>query len=73
VPAVAGAAPEPGAVPYPSVASPAAKQNQLLTVLKDEMFAVESEKIHGTIDAEEYAKVKSALEIVLARALSRKG
>jgi 5-hydroxyisourate hydrolase-like protein (transthyretin family) len=73
LPGAAGAAPEPGAVPYPSVASPSAKQNQLLTVLKDEMFAVESEKIHGTIDAEEYAKVKSALEIVLARALSRKG
>ncbi len=72
VPAVAGAAPEPGAVPYPSIPSPAAKQSQLLTVLKDELFNVESEKIHGTINADDYAKVKGALEVVLARALSRK-
>lgn len=71
--AEAGVAAVPGAVPYPSVASPAAKHNQLLTVLKEEMFAVESEKIHGTIGAEEYARVKAALETVLTRALSRKG
>jgi len=33
---------------------------------------VESEKIHGTISAEEYAKVKDALETVLKRALNKK-
>jgi len=64
--------PEGGAVPYPNYASPASKQNQLLSVLKDEMFTVESEKIHGTISAEEYAKVKDALETVLKRALNKK-
>ena len=36
------------------------------------MFALESEKINGTIEPEEYARVKAALEIVLKRALNRK-
>lgn len=51
--------------------SPAAhgKNASLLNALKEELFAVESEKISGTISAEEYAQVKSALEIVLKRAL----
>ena len=63
--------PEGGTVPYPNYASLASKQNQLLTVLKEEMFTVESEKIHGTISAEEYAKLKDALETVLKRALNK--
>jgi hypothetical protein len=74
--AVAGAqtAVDTGAVAaaYPAFASPAAKNSQLLNVLKEEMFALESEKIHGTIAADEYAKVKDALETVLKRALNRK-
>ena len=64
--------PEGGTVPYPNYTSPASKQNQLLMVLKEEMFTVESEKINGTISAEEYAKVKDALETVLKRALNKK-
>jgi len=40
-------------------------------VLKEELFALESEKISGTITAEEYARVKAALEIVLKRALKK--
>jgi hypothetical protein len=35
------------------------------------MFALESEKIHGTISAEEYAQTKAALETVLKRALNK--
>jgi len=67
----------PGTAPYAgaaasSFASPAVKQSQLLNALKEEMFALESEKIHNTIDPEEYARVKAALEIVLKRALNRK-
>jgi hypothetical protein len=64
-----------------SVASPAyagtpltsssAKSTSLLNALKEELFAIESEKINGTITPEEYASVKSALEIVLKRALKR--
>jgi hypothetical protein len=67
-----GAAGEGGAVPYPSFGTPAAKNSQLLNALKEEMFALESEKIHGTVAADEYAKVKDALETVLKRALNRK-
>jgi hypothetical protein len=55
------------------VASPATKSASLLNALKEELFAVESEKITGTISAEEYAQVKAALETVLKRALKRQG
>ncbi len=53
-------------------ASPAAKNSALLNVLKEELFDVESEKIHGAISPEEYAQVKAALETVLKRALNKK-
>lgn len=72
---VAGAVPvlDKGAVAaaYPAFASPAAKNSQLLNVLKEELFALESEKINGSIGADDYAKVKDALETVLKRALKR--
>ena len=51
--------------------SPAAKKAALLNALKEEMFALESEKISGTLTPEEYAEVKAALETVLKRALKR--
>lgn len=44
----------------------------LLAVLKDELFALESEKLGGSISDEEYGAMKSALETVLRRALQRK-
>ena len=49
----------------------AAKNAALLNVLKEELFALESEKISGTITPEEYAQVKAALETVLKRALKK--
>ncbi|HEV2485919.1 MAG TPA: carboxypeptidase-like regulatory domain-containing protein [Terracidiphilus sp.] len=58
-----------GATTYQHVGTPAGKNAALLNALKEELFAVESEKISGTITPEEYAQVKSALEIVLKRAL----
>jgi len=60
-------------VAYQPVASAANKNAALLNVLKDELFAIESEKIAGTLSADEYVKVKSALETVLTRALKRNG
>jgi hypothetical protein len=60
------------AAAFPAFASPAAKNSQLLNVLKEEMFALESEKINGSIAPDEYAQVKAALETVLKRALNRK-
>jgi hypothetical protein len=58
--------------PIPRFASPAAKNSQLLNVLKEELFRPGEREDHGAIDAEEYARVKAALETVLKRALSRK-
>jgi hypothetical protein len=57
------------ATAYQPVGTAASKNAALLNALKEELFAVESEKLSGTITPEEYAQVKAALEIVLKRAL----
>jgi Carboxypeptidase regulatory-like domain len=46
-----------------------AKNRALLNALKEELFAIESERISGTITPEEYATLKAALDTVLKRAL----
>jgi hypothetical protein len=51
--------------------SPAARSTALLNALKEELFALESEKIAGTLPPEEYAEQKAALETVLKRALKK--
>jgi hypothetical protein len=65
-------APEAGIATHPVLAAPATTHAALLNALKEEMFALESEKIAGTLSPEEYAQTKAALEIVLKRALNRK-
>lgn len=70
-PVAAPAAPVSTGAAYHPPASPAGKNSALLNALKEELFNLESEKIHGTVSAEEYAKVKAALEIVLKRALQK--
>jgi hypothetical protein len=54
----------------PSVA-PGSKNSALLNALKEELFALESEKLTGTLSPAEYAETKAALETVLKRALKR--
>lgn len=54
-----------------AVAAPAERNAALLNALKEELFALESEKIAGTLTAAEYAELKAALEVVLKRALKR--
>jgi hypothetical protein len=65
----------PHAAAVPSYATHAAtsagKNGALLAVLKDELFALESEKLSGTLGVVEYAEQKAALEVVLKRALKR--
>jgi hypothetical protein len=61
-----------GGTVQPFAPSPTDKSAALLNALKDELFAVESEKIAGTLAPAEYAEVKAALETVLRRALKRK-
>jgi hypothetical protein len=54
-----------------SLALPAARKAAVLNALKEELFALESDKIAGKIPSAEYAAVKAALETVLKRALKR--
>ena len=59
--------------PAASYASTPVNRNvALLSVLKDEMFEIESERIAGTLSSADYAEQKAALEIVLKRALKKK-
>jgi hypothetical protein len=54
-----------------ALASPAAGKAAVMNVLKEELFALESDKIAGKISPVEYAEQKAALETVLRRALKR--
>lgn len=59
--------------PAPS-ATPSGEENSrpmLLEALKEELFALESERLEGRLSSEEYERQKNALEIVLKRALLR--
>lgn len=51
--------------------APASHNSALLNVLKEELFALESEKIAGTLAPNDYAEQKAALETVLKRALKK--
>jgi hypothetical protein len=73
VPSPAGAGPAVVAVPpaFSAHPVPSARNGALLNALKEELFALESEKIAGTLPPDEYAEQKAALETVLKRALKR--
>ena len=70
-------APEPVAAPpqygppAPANLPPAGSKAALLSILKEEMFAIESERLSGTLSQEEYADIKTGLEAVLKRALKK--
>lgn len=51
--------------------APAGKNGALLAALKDELFALESDKLTGAVTPAEYAETKAALETVLKRALKK--
>lgn len=44
-----------------------------LQVLRDEMFAVETDRLEGRLSEQEYGQLKSAYDVVLRRALARSG
>jgi hypothetical protein len=56
----------------PMPAGPGSHNATLLHVLKEEMFALESEKLSGVLSPADYAEQKQALEVVLKRALQKK-
>lgn len=73
-PAVQPSAPEPGAhnggtAPV-AVRAPIAG-SALLSALKDELFALETERLEGKLSESDYAQLKGAFETVLRRALNR--
>jgi hypothetical protein len=55
-----------------TAASSASKNGALLSVLKEELFTLESEKLTGAVSPAEYTETKAALETVLKRALKQK-
>jgi 5-hydroxyisourate hydrolase-like protein (transthyretin family) len=52
-------------------ATPAGRQEQLLQVLKEELFGLETDRLQGHIDEADYAQSKAAIELILRRALAR--
>jgi len=54
-----------------TAAKPAASNGTLMETLKEELFALERDKVSGKISAEDYAEQRAALETVLKRALKR--
>ena len=53
----------------PATASHISSHAQLLNTLKEELFAIETEKLSGELSPSEYAEIKTGLEAVLKRAL----
>lgn len=66
------AAKVPSTAPVKSGSGATASPSTLLQALKEELFAVESERVEGKLTEAQYAEVKGALEVVLRRALGRK-
>ena len=54
-----------------AVATAAGGGDSLLAAMKDELFALESDKLQGRLSESEYLEQKAALEVVLRRALAR--
>jgi hypothetical protein len=46
-------------------------QEQLMQVLKEELFGLETDRLQGLVSEAEYAQSKSAIELILRRALQR--
>jgi hypothetical protein len=59
-----------GSLPVVAV-STAGHQQQALQVLKEELFALETDRLQGHISEEQYAQQKAAIELILRRALER--
>ena len=56
----------------PFVGGPAAAgPSSLLAAMKEELFALETDRLQGRLSESEYAEQKTALEVVLRRALAR--
>jgi hypothetical protein len=63
--------PPPPPPPFHAASDAAAAPASMLAVLKDELFALETERLEGKISESEYVQLKSAFETVLRRTLAR--
>jgi hypothetical protein len=59
-----------GSLPV-AAATGAGRQAQVLQVLKDELFGLETDRLQGHISEADYAQSKAAIELILRRALAR--
>jgi hypothetical protein len=55
----------------PVAQSAVGHQAQLMQVLKEELFGLETDRLQGLVSEPEYAESKAALELILRRALQR--
>jgi hypothetical protein len=60
-----------GAYLEPAAAASAASPTSLLQALKEELFALEADRLAGRLTAAQYAEQKAAFDVVLRRALNR--
>ena len=68
------AAPTTAVAAYPATyASTPVTPGNLLQVLKDETFAIETDRLEGRLSEAQYSELKSAMDIILRRALTRTG
>jgi hypothetical protein len=56
-------------IPPPVSSNPVTNNAALLGILKEELFAIESEKLSGALSPSEYADVKRGLDAILKRTL----
>lgn len=59
------------AVADSTAASSSKSDAPLLSTLKEELFAIESERLSGTLSETEYAQIKTGLEAVMKRIIAR--
>ena len=73
-PRPAGSSPLPATdangIPY-AAATPAPAPTGVLAALKEELFALETDRLQGSVTEAEYAEQKAALEVLMRRALTR--
>ena len=60
-----------GSLPSTTLSAAGGHQAQLMQVLKEELFALETDRLQGHIGEPEYMQQKAAIELILRRALGR--
>ena len=63
--------PQKASAARPGAHADPATDSSMLTAMKEELFALETERLEGKISEADYAQSKAALEVVLRRALAR--